>query len=205
MNYRITDDGDALRGSAGDGAELARAVRISLCGIDLEHPASFLPASPATADFDWQAWLGDVFKDELGPAFVEVFLAAGQMQVRELMTVDAWLKGERCREAGAALLDRLEQAKNCRVIERMRAILADRNVTGPHFTTAFAVECAEFHLPLRSALLSYLYGEWRCGMSALGERGDLDAFSAAGGELVSTLVGELLSKSASPFDQAAGL
>jgi len=132
-----------------------------------------------------------------------VYHAAGQMQVRELMHIDSTLPEGRSREAGASLLARLEEAKSLRVVERMRSILGD--APGPHFVTAFAVECAEFHLPLRSALVSYLYGEWRCGMSALGGRGDLDAFAAAGGGVTNEVLSAVLSRGAGPFEQAAGL
>ena len=203
MSFQIPDDAAPLHESSGDASELARAVRISLSGLDLRQPASFSPASPATADFDWQNWLRGPFADELGEAFVNVFRAAGQMQVRELMEIDGKLRGGRSREAGSALLGRLEKAKNLRVVERMRAILGDSD--GPHFATAFAVECAEFHLPLRSALVSYLYGEWRCGMAGLGGAGSLDAFATSGGSAITAVVGALLTREAGPFDQAAGL
>ena len=82
MNFRIPDDPDALRESTGAAAELARAVRISLCGLDLQKAASFLPGSLATAGFDWQQWLRGPFGDVLGDAFVEIYRAASQMQVR---------------------------------------------------------------------------------------------------------------------------
>ncbi|MFT4550794.1 MAG: hypothetical protein ACI9UA_002762 [Pseudoalteromonas tetraodonis] len=203
MNSPKKDDGSHLRESAGDGAELARAVRISLCGIELGRPASFLPESLATADFDWQAWLRDAFAEDIGPAFVEMFQAAGAMQVKELMRADRWLKGESSRAAGASLLARLREAKKMRVVERMHTLLDGDE--GPHFATAFAVECAEFHLPLRTAIVSYLYGEWRCGMSSLDQRGDLEAFAAAGGEVILKVVGAVLARNASPFDHAAGL
>lgn len=195
-----------MRESNGEAAELARAVRISLCGIDLERVASFTPASRATADFDWQAWLRGSFSEVLGNAFVEIYRAAGLMQVREAMVIDATLDlaaGDSSRAAGRALLERLQAAKNLRVVERMRSI--DGNAQEPHFVSAFAVECAEFHLPLRSALVSYLYGEWRCGMSVFGARGDLDAFAAAGGRVIFDAVARVLTGGASPFDQAAGL
>ncbi len=200
MNLQSCEDDDSLREAAGNAAELARAVRISLCGLDLSQPASFLPESLATADFDWQRWLKGAFSEQLGAAFVEMFQAAGATQVRELIVADRWLKGESSRAAGAALLERLDEAKSLRVIDRMRKLLPEGE--GPHFATAFAVECAEFHLPLRSAMVSYLYGEWRCGMSSLGQRGDLEAFAEAGGSVIVKVVDEALSTSASPFDQA---
>ena len=203
MNFQVTDGGSPLRESNGGAAELARAVRISLCGLDLGRTASFVPQSLATADFDWQQWLRTEFSGGLGKAYISVFQHAGQMQVRELIEVDRSLGGDACRDAGAALLERLEEAKDLRVVDRMRAVLADGE--RPHFATAFAVECAEFHLPLRAALISYLYGEWRCGMSALGEKGDLDAFAAAGGQLVFKVVGDALTQGDSPFENAAGL
>jgi hypothetical protein len=202
MHYHITDGDSPLREANGLAEEIVRAVRISLCGLDLGRPASFVPESPATADFDWQSWLSGPFSEVLGEAFVAIFLAAGQLQVRELVEIDRKLTGERSRDAGSSLLVRLAEAKNLRVVERLRSILGDAR---PHFTTAFAVECAEFHLPLRSALVSYLYGEWRCGMSVLDERGDLDVFAAAGGKLISGVVADVLSRGAGPFDYAAGL
>jgi hypothetical protein len=206
MNSRNTDDDGQLRESVGDGAELARAVHISLSGLDLEHPASFRPAALATADFDWQAWLRECFAEDLGPAFVEIFLAAGRMQVSELMKTDRWLEGADSRVAGAALLDRLVGAKGARVAERVRSIIEESGTgEGPHFVTAFAVECAEFHLPLRPALVSYLYGEWRCGMAGIGERGDLDGFAASGGAVICEVLGKVLSKGAGDFLNAAGL
>jgi hypothetical protein len=206
MNFRITDEGENLRESTGDAAELARAVRISLCGIDLGRSASFAPASPATADYDWHAWLRGTFAEVLGAAFVEVFRAAGQMQVREALAIDGTLDlaaGDTSREAGGALFDRLQPAKKLRVVERARAILGEGN--SPHFVTAFAIECAEFHLPLRVALVSYLYGEWRCGMAGLGVGRDLDTFAAAGGRVILDVVSQTLAGEASPFDHAAGL
>ena len=202
MHYHITDGDSPLRESNGLAEEIARAVRISLCGLDLGRPASFVPESSATADYDWQAWLGGAFSDVLGEAFVAIFNAAGQLQVRELIEIDRNLIGGQSRDAGGSLLARLAEAKNLRVVERMGSIMGEDR---PHFATAFAVECAEFHLPLRSALVSYLYGEWRCGMSVLGERGDLDVFAAAGGKLISGVVADVLSRGAGPFDHAAGL
>lgn len=203
MNFQIPDDASTPRESTGAATELARAVRISLSGLDLRRPASFSPASAATADFDWQSWLRGPFADQLGGAFVDVFRAAGKMQVRELIEIDQRLPGGPSREAGAALLQRLEEAKDLRVVDRMRAIQVDP--AGPHFATAFAVECAEFHLPLRAALISYLYGEWRCGMSGLGGAADLDAFAASGGGAITAVVGEIIARDSGPFAQAAGL
>ena len=118
MNFPIPDEPEDLRESSGAAAELARAVRISLCGLDLQRAASFVPESLATADFDWQKWLQGSFAEELGDAFVEVYRAAGLMQVRELMAVDAKLDDGRSRAAGGALLERLEEAQKMRVVGR---------------------------------------------------------------------------------------
>ena len=203
MHFQTTDGDESLRESVGDGAELIRAVRISLCGLDLKRVASFVPATSATADFDWQNWLRKDFAQGLGDAFVEIYRAAGQMQVRELMEVDATLDNGASRAAGGALLERLTEAKSLRSVDRMRVILGDGGQ--PHFATAFAVECAEFHLPLRSALVSYLYGEWRCGMSSIGGRGGVEVFAAASGGALEEVVHEVLSKGASPFENVAGL
>jgi len=205
MNFhQPEEENELLREADGAGAEIARAVRISLCGIDLGQPASFVPASIATAEFDWQQWLRGVFAESLGGAFVEIYQAAGQMHVREAFDIDNNLNtvvGETSRSAGALLFQRLVEAKRLPVVDKFRRLLADGS--GPNFFTAFAIECAEFHLTLRSAIISYLYGEWRCGMAALGQRGDLDAFAAGSGEEVIRAVEGALSQGSNPFQQAA--
>ena len=85
------------------------------------------------------------------------------MQAREIAAEDRALDEKlgsqtgiaASRASGAALLATLASAQASKLVTKLHETHPDL-----HLPTAAAVQSAEFHFPLRSALLTYLYFEW---------------------------------------------
>jgi hypothetical protein len=161
-----------------DGEEIRRSIRISTLGADFEAPVSFCPRSAESFSTDWCDWVDGRWSPYFVKHVVEVYIMARGFEVREILGLDAELtafldadEAERSLAAGENLLRAAKDARHHRVFAKILAKLEAGDEGVGHAATVFAAHAGAFHVPLFSALVSYLYLEWRCGACGLKKRG----------------------------------
>lgn len=173
-------NGGVWTGMLGD-AELDRVLRLMDPGPTVLPPGegapTFFSPSPvpgqplgaglAAWQLAWNHWQENTFGPVLAPALARAATLAAGDRARELREVDLALAGglepavrERARVCGRRLLARLGPTQAARWADRFKSWAADGQ-TPALFPTVYAAGCALFHLPLRPALLSYAFLEWR--------------------------------------------
>jgi len=171
------DDGETppvYLASADDLRETGRAIGISLLGVEPTGPALFLPDAGLPLGESWRRWPDRQFAGRLSDAFVEIFLAAGEMRNRRIgeldRVIEAELSDDERQRSLAAAPPFFEGTTAIRKLPQWTKFLAriDEGSTPGHVTSLFALRAAMFHLPLLPALVSYLYFEWKSGAWAAG-------------------------------------
>jgi hypothetical protein len=160
-----------------DGEEIRRAIRISTLGAGFEAPVSFCPRSAESFSTDWCDWVDGRWSPYFARHLVEVYMKARAFEVREVLELDAALtafldadEAERSLGAGEALLRGATEARHHRVFAKILEKAEGEEEAAGHAATVFAAHAGAFHVPLFSALVSYLYLEWRCGSGGLEKR-----------------------------------
>lgn len=194
-----------------DGEEIRRAIQISTFRLDFSVPVSFLPRSADSFAADWSDWLDGRWNPFFAGHLVQAYLKSRAVEVSEIVKLDMALnaflnsdEAERSLEAGVMLRDAASNARHCRVLKKF-TVLSEDVEGGGHAATIFAIQAAEYNLPLFSSLISYLYFEWKSGAHQLPERRfessevrfTVDAIGALGG------IRELLRKHFGDLDPAA--
>ncbi|MEM7147570.1 MAG: urease accessory UreF family protein [Verrucomicrobiota bacterium] len=160
-----------------DGEEIRRAIRISTLGADFDAPLSFCPRSGESFSTEWCDWVDGRWSPFFVKHLVEVYLKARAFEGREVLERDGELaafldadEAERSLAGGRALLEAATEARHHRVMAKLSEKVGEDEGSG-HAATVFGAHAGAFHVPLFSALVSYLYLEWRCGAGGLEDRG----------------------------------
>jgi len=188
-DFNHDSDSTHIRDAQGHGSETARAIRLAATGWDCKNGGLF------PANGDWQKWLHESFEKTVGAHFISVHTHAGQMQVREIAALDAGLDlpGQAIsRSSGEALLQCLLTTRSSRLAKKLAS-----QCPSPQLATASAVQAVEFTIPLRQALLSYLFLEWIGG----NPKGTIDIFLKHESAL-SDCVGRVVKQSFEQFPNA---
>jgi hypothetical protein len=157
-----------------DGEEIRRAIRISTIGAEFDAALSFCPRSGESFSTEWCDWVDGRWGPYFAKHLVEVYVKARGFEVREILSLDGELtafldmdEAERSLAGGQELLHGAKDARHHRVIAKLLAKVEAEDEPAGHAATVFAAHAGAFHVPLFSALVSYLYLEWRCGASGL--------------------------------------
>ena len=167
--------------------EMERAIGISVMGVGGDGGGIFslqFDESQQSGDYQefkkqWSLWLHGLFRNQLSDVFVKVYLASAEMRMNRIAELDRELNRHLCdkqieksREAGRWFLEGKSEMKRAPQWQKYARYVEQEDCPG-HVVTTFALQAALYHLPLLSALTSYVYFEWRAGMLAFGEKGDL--------------------------------
>lgn len=181
-------DGDKAFG------ELERAIGISVMGVGREGGGLFSHQlkgelnSGGLKGFKkiWLQWLCDSFRDHLSESFVKIFLASTEMRIDRVVELDNDLNQKISRDlcsqsklAGAWFLEGKSEIQRAPQWQKYARCVEQEECPG-HLITVFALQASLYHLPLLSALNSYVYFEWRAGLSAFErEEGKVNAKMSA--------------------------
>ena len=194
-----------------DGEEIRRAIQISTLKVDLNGPLSFVASEGEAFEANWGDWLDGRWEPFLAEHLVEVYMKSRAFEVNDVLSRDVALgdfldadEAERSLRAGSLFREAGEDARHAGVLGKLYAWMEEEPGRG-HAATVFGVHAAAYHLPLFSAMVSYLYLEWKCGATGLEKRSfDLteerfvvDAMGALGG------IRGLLKKHLGSIDPAA--
>jgi len=167
--------------------EVERAIGISVMGVGGEGGGIFshiFEKAQAPADLtefkkEWLKWLRKTFRDQLAEVLVNVFLASTEMRMGRIAELDKELgqqlsveESKKSREAGTWFLQGKSTLQRAPQWQKYARCVEQGECPG-HVVTVFALQAALYHLPLLSALTSYVYFEWRAGMVAFGKEGNL--------------------------------
>lgn len=204
---------DALQSAGPQDLEgLALARLVSLLGVEIGRPATFLWNPSVGLPVAWQHWLARCFRPILAPALVAAHSHASTARSAEIAELD------RALDAGLGRLARAEsdpaEAMRLRSLETGRAFLegkagmrghrewkgyAERVASGEapgHAATLFAVQCALYHLPLAPSLAAYAWFELESGLPSGWRKGAgtgaeaLEVFASALPEVRLAVAGE---------------
>ena len=160
--HDIDPDQTIYRADPGEGAEIARALRHSSCGISPGGELAF-----SSNESEWAAFYADPFCSVIAPALVEIYSAASAGQFERVIDADARLvdalpsgAADRLKKEASEVFAAREGAKSMRALDRLAA--AEH---GASFTGAFAVHSAAFNVPLLHTLIAYLAVEWKAGVA----------------------------------------
>jgi hypothetical protein len=116
----------------------------------------------------WLGWVEVCFEPVLLPHLQKVLEHAARQSAKEVILLDASLSQDlsgilrdRSIEAGRFLLQQ-KTPRGERMIARLQAAI-DKGTAFGHFTTLYGVRCSAFSIPVRTAILSYLYQELLLG------------------------------------------
>jgi hypothetical protein len=135
----------------------------------------------------WSEWHQSVFLPFLLPHLGQVLELAGRQSPKEIVVLDAKLDAalpsltrSRSIASGRYLLqDRTPRGE--RMISRLQDAIDDGRAFG-HFTTLYGVRCGAFSIPIRTAILSYLFQELILGTAKPNSQTKLQRASSARGE-----------------------
>ncbi len=165
--------------------EMERAIGISVMGVDGDGGGvfSYQPGEGQTSsdamEFkeQWLRWLREVFRDQLAETFIKVYLASSEMRIRRMVELDNQLdqrlsleERERSRQAGSWFLEGKSEMQRAPQWQKYARCVEHDECPG-HVVTTFALQAALYHLPLLSALTSYVYFEWRSGLRSFVKTG----------------------------------
>lgn len=171
-------------GETGDD-EVERVIGISVMGVNGAEGGVFsfhFEEGRDAADLvefkkQWVGWLGEMFRDQLSDTFMEVYAASAEMRIERVVKLDKRLdqrlnagEGERSRRAGAWFLEGKNEMRRAPQWQKYARCVEQGKCPG-HVVTTFALQASLYHLPLLSALTSYVYFEWRAGIRAFSEGG----------------------------------
>ncbi len=194
-----------------DGEEIRRGIQISTWGLDFAASASFRPGGAGSFVADWAEWLDGRWTPFFARHLVQVYLCSRAFEIEKIVDFDAELnaflevdEAERSLASGAGLQHSAAAAQHHRVMRKFSETV-DKEYRIGHAATIFAIQAAEFNLPMFSMLISYLYFEWKSGALQLTDkdfeaderRFILDAMGALGG------IRQLLQKYFGDFKPAA--
>lgn len=166
--------------------EVERAIGISVMGVGGAGGGIFsltfekVEGSDRLVEFkkQWLKWLRNTFRDQLSEVFVKVYLASTEMRMGRIAELDKKLgqrlsveESERSREAGVLFLEGKSEMQRAPQWQKYARCVEQGECPG-HVVTVFALQASLYHLPLLSALTSYVYFEWRAGVVALGKDGN---------------------------------
>jgi hypothetical protein len=116
----------------------------------------------------WEEWLHSLFDPVLLPHMWRVFNFAERQSAREIILLDVELNQSMkpwAREssvcAGHSLMQRRTPSGE-RLMARIQAAIQSGEAFG-HLATLYAVRCCAFSIPVRSAILGYLWQELAAG------------------------------------------
>ena len=194
-----------------DGEEIRRGIQISMLGLNSAATASFRSAGVESFAADWAEWLDGRWTPFFARHLVQIYVKSRAFEVDKIIELDAELsaflepdEAERSLAAGAELQLAAGTARHNRVMRKFSESAASESRIG-QAATIFAMQAAEFNLPMFSMLISYLFFEWKAGASQLIDkdfeaderRFILDAMGALGG------IRQLVQKHLGDFEPAA--
>jgi len=172
-------DGDKAFG------EMERAIGISVMGVGGEGGGLFSNQiegnlnSGDLVEFKklWFEWLREKFRAQLSEVFVEVFMASTEMRIDRIAELDLELnqrlsdeEQKKSRQAGSWFLEGKSDMQSAPQWQKYARCVEQESCPG-HVITVFALQASLYHLPLLSALTSYVYFEWRAGLLAFAKEG----------------------------------
>lgn len=159
-----------------DGEEIRRAIQISTMGLDFGAPATFNARAADTFSGDWGDWIDGRWTPFFALHIVKAYTKSKAFEVDEIVKLDAVVgafldsdESERSLSAGAAMREAAWAARHNRVMKKFFEAGGEEEMVG-HAATVFAMQAAEFNLPLFSTLISYLFFEWKSGALRVAER-----------------------------------
>ncbi|MDA7921254.1 hypothetical protein N9B73_05805 [Verrucomicrobiales bacterium] len=145
---------------------------VALLGITPTYPGTFFAETSADLNHGWNQWRENWFIPHLGPTFSRVFQLATAQKVNEIADQDRDLEtkfteaiSEKSQTAALAFLDGKSEMQGNREWLKLTRLIESEKTPG-HLTTLFAFQSALYHLPLASALRSYVRYEFHCGRTS---------------------------------------
>ena len=144
-------------------------LRLVMAGWHFVGEAAFALEGGTFSDECWNSWVEGEFTDRIAPCMVGVFTEARHGRAREVAEADLSLvlaRDEASRNAGDALLEVLASARSVPPVSKLATMAADG--LSLHLASAVAVQGAVFNLPVVSAMLGYLFCEWKLARRTAG-------------------------------------
>ena len=137
----------------GDAAEMQRALRICMAGMNL-------PAALTCPRGGFAAWAPSFFLSQTAPHVQAVWRMAQDADSAGIIAADAALNWPgSSAQAGVKLLSHREGAKHWPLSRRFSTAVAAGTAPG-HFATVMALQAAEFSIALLPLLQCVLFAEW---------------------------------------------
>jgi len=186
----MSDRPSIYAASPGDAAEVRRALRICLSGMEP-------PAALTFANGDFPAWVSRVFVPVLAPHAIRAHQMALLGDAAGLAEADRTLDlPPSSTSAGRDLLAARGGARYLPVARRFAGAVGNGAAAG-HFATVMALHAADFSVALLPLLQCLLYCEWRAGQSGAAARG-LEEFLHQAHSILPALRALLLSHAQNP-------